>query len=220
MLFLLIYSKQTLFLFSFSPRIYMCFLYIARTLFCLDCISLYRGKQYFSYIDAFSFLCFYPEFRDVYIYIQEPFSFFLIYCPVIKCFLYIVKTLFFFVFCLEISYFYIYIVIFLYIQHRHSFSFQFLPRGISLYGQYLIYCLDFPYIYTILPIQTTFLFYLAQIFPIYIGYFFFSLFCPEMCIFPIYICIFPIQLFLFLYMFCPSIFYIQLIAFIFSYIAI
>lgn len=68
MLFLLIYRKQTLFIFSFSPRIYVYFLYMysKNTIFPRLYFSI-QGKQYFSYIDAFSLFC--PEFRDVYIYI-------------------------------------------------------------------------------------------------------------------------------------------------------
>lgn len=61
MLFLLIYRKQTLFLFSFSPRIYMCFLYI-------------QGKQYFFLYRCLFFSLFLPRIQGC-LYIQEPLSF-------------------------------------------------------------------------------------------------------------------------------------------------
>lgn len=168
MLFLLIYRKQTLFLFSFSPRIYMCFLYIysKNTILPRLYFSI-QVKQYFSYIqiNAFSFLCFAPGFRDVYIYGIFLQGYFSIY-------IYIAQAL---------------------------LSFQFFPE-VFLYMDNILYIAQiFPiYIYTILPIQTTFLFYLAQIFP-YIQDISFFLYFAQKCVFSLYIFVFYLYSYFFFF---------------------
>lgn len=168
---------------------------------------IYRYKTLFSF-------CTLPQIysiftQTIFSYIYIPFSFFLVSPPEFMSVSYIEKTLFFLdcnvlyrennTFLIQMPFLFfvlprIYGCLYIY-SIDIPFLFQFLPRGISLYIQYLIYCLDFPYIYrntmyfpiyTILPIQTLFLFYLAQIphiqcvFHIYIAIIHFSfLLCPD-----------------------------------------
>ena len=222
------------FSFQFLPQnLYVFLIYVQQEHYFSQIVFLYIGKTIlFLYIDKclffvlpqnlgmFIYMVF--SYRGISIYIQEPLSFlyiaqglsvsyiysktiiFLCILPINIVFLYIqlfsyiysIDTPFLFSFCPEV-FLYIYTIVTpLYIYNiAYIDHFSFLP------------CPDFPYIwyFLIYRINTSFLFYLAQkcVFSLYI-IFVFSL----------------IQLFLFLYMFCPSILYIQLIAFIFSYIVI
>lgn len=166
-------GNRHFFLFQFLPRIYMCFLYI--------------GKTILFYIYAFSFLCFAQNlgmfiYRNLflsyilprrlsvsYIYI----GIFFIFCPEnvyssIQLFSYIQQRLFL-----------------LYIYKKHPFFFLYLAQSkcVSYIWYFPIYSIDTPFLFSFCPEIFLYIDNIAQIFPIYRN----TIYFPIYTILPIYI---------------------------------